>query len=168
MNIKLTPAAWLPAVTLLGCLSILYLLDAAVIHIPFYADLELVVFSAAFTLILSVYAIRTDVYHFGAAAANVFTSFLILRAIFCFQHFMNACDPLDDLCSLSRYFRFPTTMAIFLTLVPCAGLYGASAYFFMSAKGDGGVSMMNTDAVARPEPPIVVVGHPTVSNKEVV
>jgi hypothetical protein len=147
----------LPAVSLLGCFSLLYLLDASIIHIPFYEDFELAAFVACCTFVISVYSVIKCSQEFLAASFNVLTVFFLLRAVFTFQQFANRCDPLGSVCAMTRAYRFSTTLALFLTLGPCAGLYGASAYHFLTNK--------TSSEVAQPEIPGVCLGQP--ANKQI-
>ena len=149
----LKAASCVPAVTLLVSLGVLYLLDSAVIHIPFYEDFELLLLSAVFTLLAGLYVSRTDSYHFLAAALSGLTAFVALRAVFAFQQFANRCDVRGSVCALTTAFRVSTSLALFLTLIPCAGLYGAAVYVFMNFK-------IKPDIVGNSSAPIVVVGLP--------
>ncbi len=147
----LKAASCVPAISLLASLALLYLLDSAVIHIPFYEDFELLVFAAAFNLLAGLYAARSDSYHFVAAALSALTAFFSLRAIFVYQQFVNRCDARGSFCALALAFRFATSLAFFLTLVPVAGLYGAAVYVFLSA---------DPKFPEAPSQPPVVVGLP--------
>ena len=173
----LKAASCVPSLTLLACLGTLYMLDAAVIHIPFYEDFELIVFSALLTLIGSLYSVNahSQSHYFVAAALNGLTAFFILRSLFVYQQFVNRCDPLGDICAFSIAFRFPTTVAFFLTLVPCAGLYGSATYVFMRVKAcqpselspaTSAISPVAGTVVQVIDCPAVVVGQPAKSSPE--
>ena len=149
-------ASCVPAFTLLVCLGILYLLDSAVIHIPYYEDFEFLALIAVFTFIAGLYSAHSRSYHFVAASLSGLTAFLILRAVFLYQQFLNRCDSRNNICAISQVFRLSTTLAFFLTLVPCAGLYGAAVYVFLNS------SPPSSSLVSSP----VVIGQPTLKLDE--
>lgn len=144
-------ASCVPGISLLTCLGVLYLLDSSLIHIPFYEDFEFITLFATFAFLSGLYCAKTATYHFVAATLSGLTAFLILRAVFQYQQFLNRCDPRSDICAMSLSFRLSTSLTLFLSLLPCAGLYGAAVYVFL-----------RKPPASVPESPVsvVVVGHP--------
>jgi hypothetical protein len=148
-------ASCVPGTSLFTCLGILYLLDSAVIHIPFYEDFEFVTLFAVFAFISGLYTAKTSSYYFVAATLSGLTAFLILRAVFLYQQFLNRCDARSGICAMALSFRLSTSLTLFLTLVPCAGLYGAAVYVFMDTQ-KAPVAAVTGSPVS-----MVVVGQPT-------